>query len=73
MYVYNHSYLKLTFLIIIYLSIYMYIHLEVSLGFLDADPRASLGFLGTLIANPRFSQGFSSSLGASQGLPKVFW
>lgn len=54
-----------------YLSIY--IHLEVSLGFLDADPRASLGFLGTLIANPRFSQGFSSSLGAYQGLPKVFW
>lgn len=71
MYVYNHSYLKLTFLIIMYLSIY--IHLEVSLGFLDADPRASLGFLGTLIANPRFSQGFSSSLGACQGLPKVFW
>lgn len=71
MYVYNHSYLKLTFLIIMYLSIY--IQLEVSLGFLDADPRASLGFLGTLIANPRFSQGFSSSLGASQGLPKVFW
>lgn len=68
MYVYNHSYLKLTFLIIMYLSIY--IHLEVSLGFLDADPRASLGFLGTLIANPRFSP---SSLGASQGLPKVFW